>query len=133
MAGCTKIVPSRFDDALPHDTPRAESCHERVVLATQHHDVGVGLVQVVGELGEEELFRAGFLEDQVGYLRLNLCARSLHSKRCQVRGYVPFGTSLGAYIVLVLKTWLGPGPNADQVGRQILRHGSSPRCLRYPS
>src|SRR5829696_7768252 len=54
------IFPSRFDDALPRDTPRAKSRHERVVLAAQHNDVGVRLVQVVLELGEQELLCAHF-------------------------------------------------------------------------
>jgi hypothetical protein len=54
------ILPSRFDDAFPLDTPRAESSHEGVVLAAQHDDVRVRLVKVVLEQGEEEVFCAHF-------------------------------------------------------------------------
>src|SRR5215204_327898 len=38
------ILLSRFDDAFPGSAPRAEGCNERVVLAPEHHDVGVRLV-----------------------------------------------------------------------------------------
>jgi hypothetical protein len=54
------ILPSRIDDAFPLDTPRAESSREGVVLAAQDHHVGVRLVKVVLERGEEELFCAHF-------------------------------------------------------------------------
>src|SRR5215218_4459028 len=54
------IFPSRFDDALPRDTPRAERRHERVVLAPEQEDVGVRLVQVMLERGEEEVYQAHF-------------------------------------------------------------------------
>ena len=45
-------------DALPGGPTRAEGGHEGPVLATRHHDVGVRLVEVVVELGEQEVFRA---------------------------------------------------------------------------
>jgi hypothetical protein len=56
------IFPSRLDYAFQHDTPRAESSRSRegVVLAAQDHHVGVRLVKVVLEQGEEELFCAHF-------------------------------------------------------------------------
>jgi len=38
-----------LDYALRGGTPRAEGCNERVVLAAQHSDFGVRLVQMVLE------------------------------------------------------------------------------------
>ena len=46
------IVLSRFDDALPGGALRTEGRHERVVLATQHQDIGIRLVKVVLEYGK---------------------------------------------------------------------------------
>ena len=43
-----------FDDAFPRGPSRAEGGHVRAVLAPEHDDVGVRLVQVVAELGQEE-------------------------------------------------------------------------------
>jgi hypothetical protein len=47
------ILPSRIDDAFPLDTRRAESSHECVVLAPEHDDVRVRLVQVVVKTWEQ--------------------------------------------------------------------------------
>jgi hypothetical protein len=58
------ILPSRFDDAFPRDTPRAESRYECAVLAAQHDDVRVRLVKVVLERGEQQLFCAHFARHQ---------------------------------------------------------------------
>ncbi len=44
-----------FEDAVPGGAPGAEGSHEGAVLATQHQDVGVGLVHVV-EREEPRLF-----------------------------------------------------------------------------
>src|SRR5215208_7689086 len=58
------ILLSRFDYALPGSAPRAEGCHERVVVAPEHDDVRIRLVQVVLEQGEEEGYRAHFALSQ---------------------------------------------------------------------
>jgi hypothetical protein len=43
-----------FADAFPRGPYRAEGGHVRAVLAPEHDEVGVRLVQVVVERGEEE-------------------------------------------------------------------------------
>jgi hypothetical protein len=49
------IFPSRIDDAFPRDTLRAESSHEGIVLAPEHNDVRVRLVQVVVKPWEQTI------------------------------------------------------------------------------
>ena len=49
------VLSGGFDNAFPRGPYRAEGAHVRAVLAPEHDDVGVRLVQVVAERGEEEL------------------------------------------------------------------------------
>jgi hypothetical protein len=51
------VVLGGLNDAL-RDPPGAEGGHEGAVLTTQHDDVGIRLVEVVVELGEQSSLRA---------------------------------------------------------------------------
>ena len=50
------VVLGGLDDALRGESTGAEGRHEGAVLAPQHHYVGVGLLEVVVELGQQRGF-----------------------------------------------------------------------------
>jgi hypothetical protein len=91
----TVVFLGGFEDTRPGGAPSAEGRYERAVLAAQHQDIGVRVVQVVLELGEQELSLADLFGDYALYTSGWISARSLYSGRSEERGHEANAPSLG--------------------------------------